>query len=227
MVRRMRLARHGARIDGVLREIRLVRALSGTNVPHAALLAADVTDTVLSMPFYVMQAIDGWGTTDGGWLADAMRHPDLQACRGLACQLGEGAAKLGAGWIGAARDASGSGSRSPGVWSSRPIRRAIHAVRSERWRRRGRGPPSCSGPQGATSVPTSWTSEAAGTRSRVAQLGRPSSSGPRAGTTGCARLGSRTRYGPPRSLPRAGRARSGGRREDFTGGGSRPSSKPA
>ena len=60
MVLRMPGARaDAARIDGLLREIRLVRALSGTDVPHAALIAADDTGAVLGMPFYVMQAIDG------------------------------------------------------------------------------------------------------------------------------------------------------------------------
>ena len=68
MVLRMPGARaDAARIDGLLREIRLVRALSGTDVPHAALIAADDTGAVLGMPFYVMQAIDGWSPMDAGW----------------------------------------------------------------------------------------------------------------------------------------------------------------
>ncbi|MGZ4526961.1 MAG: phosphotransferase family protein, partial [Mycobacterium sp.] len=47
MVLRMPGARaDAARVDGLLREIRLVRALSGTDVPHAALIAADDTGTV-------------------------------------------------------------------------------------------------------------------------------------------------------------------------------------
>src|SRR6516162_1923101 len=79
MVLRMPGARADtARIDGLLREIRLVRALSGT---------------VLGMPFYVMQAIDGWSPMDGGWQAPF--DTDLGARRGLAFQLVEGAAKLG------------------------------------------------------------------------------------------------------------------------------------
>lgn len=82
-----------ARIDGLLREIRLVRALSGTDVPHAALIAADDTGAVLGMPFYVMQAIDGWSPMDGGWQAPF--DTDLEARRGLAFELVEGAAKLG------------------------------------------------------------------------------------------------------------------------------------
>ncbi|ETB49546.1 hypothetical protein O981_21450, partial [Mycobacterium avium 10-5560] len=83
MVLRMPGARaDAARIDGLLREIRLVRALSGTDVPHAALIAADDTGTVLGMPFYVMAAIDGWSPMDGGWPAPFDTDP--RARRGLA-----------------------------------------------------------------------------------------------------------------------------------------------
>ena len=48
-----------ARLDGLLREIRLVRGLAGTDVPHAELIAADDTGDVLGKPFYVMAEIDG------------------------------------------------------------------------------------------------------------------------------------------------------------------------
>ncbi|CAM4363571.1 Putative aminoglycoside phosphotransferase [Mycobacterium basiliense] len=82
-----------ARIDGLLREIRLVRALSGTDVPHAELIAADEAGSVLGLPFYVMRAIDGWSPMDGGWPAPF--DTDLPARRGLAFQLVEGAARLG------------------------------------------------------------------------------------------------------------------------------------
>ncbi|QUR69323.1 phosphotransferase family protein [Mycobacterium spongiae] len=82
-----------ARMDGLLREIRLVRALSGTDVPHAELIAADETGSVLGMPCYVMRAIDGWSPMDGGWPAPF--DIDLDARRGLAFELVEGAAKLG------------------------------------------------------------------------------------------------------------------------------------
>lgn len=82
-----------ARIDGLLREIRLVRALSGTDVPHAELIAADDVGDQFGMPFYVMAAIDGWSPMDGGWPAPF--DADLAARRGLAFELVEGAAKLG------------------------------------------------------------------------------------------------------------------------------------
>src|SRR6201995_1212319 len=83
MVLRMPGARaDAARIDGLLREIRLVRALGGTDVPHAELIAANDAGDLLGMPFYVMQAIDGWSPMDGGW--EAPFGDDLAARRGLA-----------------------------------------------------------------------------------------------------------------------------------------------
>ncbi len=94
MVLRMPGARADAsRIDGLLREIRLVRALSGTDVPHAELIAADDAGDLLGVPFYVMQAIDGWSPMDGGWSPPF--DSDIAQRRELAFGLVEGAAKLG------------------------------------------------------------------------------------------------------------------------------------
>ena len=95
---RMVLRMPGARADDkrlneLLREIRLVRALKGTDVPHAELIAADESGDVLGKPFYVMAEIDGWSPMDSGWQAPF--DTDLEARRGLAFQLIEGAAKLG------------------------------------------------------------------------------------------------------------------------------------
>src|SRR5436305_12500937 len=48
-----------SRVDGLRREMRLVAALRGTDVPHAELVAGDESGEVLGMPFFVMRAIDG------------------------------------------------------------------------------------------------------------------------------------------------------------------------
>ncbi|MCW2686423.1 MAG: hypothetical protein JWR37_1313 [Mycobacterium sp.] len=82
-----------SRVNGLRREIRLVRALSGTDVPHAELIAADDSGDLLGMPFYVMKAIDGWSPTSGSWAAPF--DTDTDARRGLAFELIGGAAKLG------------------------------------------------------------------------------------------------------------------------------------
>jgi aminoglycoside phosphotransferase (APT) family kinase protein len=81
------------RLDELLREIRLVRALKGTDVPHAELIAADESGELVGKPFYVMAEIDGWSPMDNGWPAPF--DTDLHSRRGLAFQLIEGAAKLG------------------------------------------------------------------------------------------------------------------------------------
>jgi len=80
------------RLDGLLREIRLVRGLKGTDVPHAELVAADETGEILGRPFYVMAEVDGWSPMHGGWQAPF--DTDLQARAQLAFALVEGAAKL-------------------------------------------------------------------------------------------------------------------------------------
>lgn len=82
-----------ARIDGLRREIRLVRALSGTDVPHAQLIAADDNGELLGTPFYVMAEVDGWNSTGNAWPAPF--DTDLETRRGLAFELVEGAARLG------------------------------------------------------------------------------------------------------------------------------------
>jgi len=80
------------RLDGLRRELRLLEALRGTDVPHAGLVAGDVTGDVLGMPFYLMEAVDGWSPTAGLWPAPF--DTDLAARRGLAFELVDGIAKL-------------------------------------------------------------------------------------------------------------------------------------
>lgn len=81
------------RLNELLREIRLERALKGTDVPHAELIAADESGGVLGKPFYLMKEVDGWSPMEGGW--ESPFDTDLDARRDLAFQLIEGAAKLG------------------------------------------------------------------------------------------------------------------------------------
>lgn len=94
MVLRMPGARvDDSRLDGLRREIRLVRALAGTGVPHAEFIAADESGELLGLPFYVMEAVDGWNSTGQRWPAPF--DTDLSARRGLAFELVRGAALLG------------------------------------------------------------------------------------------------------------------------------------
>jgi aminoglycoside phosphotransferase (APT) family kinase protein len=80
-----------SRVRGLRRELRLLRALAGTDVPHARLVAGDESGAVLGMPFYLMQEIDGWSPV-GAWPPPFDR--DRQARRGLAVELVDGIAKL-------------------------------------------------------------------------------------------------------------------------------------
>ncbi|MDN5916553.1 MAG: phosphotransferase family protein [Pseudonocardia sp.] len=82
-----------SRVDGLRRELRLVRALKGTDVPHAELHGGEDTGEVLGMPFYLMAAVDGWCPADGRtWPAPF--DTDVEARRGLAFQLVDGIARL-------------------------------------------------------------------------------------------------------------------------------------
>ena len=83
-----------------------MRALSGTDVPHAELIAADDTGTVLGMPFYVMRAIDGWSPMDGG-VAGAVRHRPRRPGAGWRSNSSK-APPSWAGWIGAHKDSTAS-----------------------------------------------------------------------------------------------------------------------
>lgn len=82
------------RLDGIRREHRLVKALKGADVPHAAYVAGTDEADLLGMPFYIMDAVDGWSAADlGGWAepfaSDPATRPDL------AYELVRGAALLG------------------------------------------------------------------------------------------------------------------------------------
>jgi len=84
-----------SRDDGILREWRIIEALTGTDVPHTPAVAVCTDPAVLGRTFYLMGFVDGWspmGLVDRRWPAPF--DTDLDARRGLALQLAEGIALL-------------------------------------------------------------------------------------------------------------------------------------
>jgi len=76
----------------LMREARLLKALAGTDVPHAAFRGATDDLSVIGAPFYMMDLVDGWSPMSGGWAAPF--DTDLEARGGLGIQLVDGAAKM-------------------------------------------------------------------------------------------------------------------------------------
>ena len=85
-----------ARDGGIIREWRIIEALSGTDVPHTEAIAVCEDPGVLGRPFYLMGFVDGWSPMDStaGWPAPF--DTDVTARAGLAFELVEGIARLGA-----------------------------------------------------------------------------------------------------------------------------------
>jgi aminoglycoside phosphotransferase (APT) family kinase protein len=82
-----------ARQDGLRRELRLLRALADTDVPHARLVAGCDAPDVLGLPFYLMRHVDGWSpTSTSGWVEPYRSTPALRGPLGFG--LVEGAARL-------------------------------------------------------------------------------------------------------------------------------------
>lgn len=80
----------------LVRELRVLRALKGTDVPHAELIAGCEDPAVLGVPFYLMERIDGWSPM-GGWPEPYAN--DSEARGKLAFALVDGAARLaGVDW---------------------------------------------------------------------------------------------------------------------------------
>lgn len=81
------------RIEGIRREHRLARALAGSEVPHPRYVAGSDDPDVVGMPFYLMEAIDGWSPVAGGrW--EAPFDTDFPARHGLGLELARGAATM-------------------------------------------------------------------------------------------------------------------------------------
>jgi aminoglycoside phosphotransferase (APT) family kinase protein len=79
---------------GILREWRIIEALTGTDVPHTEAIAVCTDAAVLGRTFYLMGFVDGWSpiATQGRWPAPFDTDPEAR--RGLAFQLVEGIARL-------------------------------------------------------------------------------------------------------------------------------------
>jgi aminoglycoside phosphotransferase (APT) family kinase protein len=81
------------RDEGILREWRIIEALTGTGVPCPGAVARCADTSVLGRPFYLMGFVDGWSPVDErGWPAPFDTDP--QTRRELAYQLVEGIALL-------------------------------------------------------------------------------------------------------------------------------------
>jgi aminoglycoside phosphotransferase (APT) family kinase protein len=83
------------RDKGIVREWRIIEALTGTDVPSTPAVALCTDDSVLGRTFYLMGFVDGWSPmelTDRKWPEPFDSH--LEQRRGLALQLVEGAALL-------------------------------------------------------------------------------------------------------------------------------------
>jgi aminoglycoside phosphotransferase (APT) family kinase protein len=82
------------RNEGILREWRIIDALTGTDVPHTDAVAVCTDTDVLGCTFYLMGFVDGWSPMNMGDSWPAPFDTDLSARRGLAFQLVDGIAKL-------------------------------------------------------------------------------------------------------------------------------------
>ena len=79
----------------MLREYRVLEALSDSDVPHARAIAACDDTGVLGACFYLMEYVEGWSPMSMGETWPAPFDSDLEARRGLAYELVDAIAKLG------------------------------------------------------------------------------------------------------------------------------------
>jgi aminoglycoside phosphotransferase (APT) family kinase protein len=89
------LSAPASRDDGIVREWRIIEALTGTNVPHTEAIAVCTDQSVLGRTFYIMGFVDGWSPMSTRRQWPAPFDTDLEERRGLAFQLVEGIALLG------------------------------------------------------------------------------------------------------------------------------------
>lgn len=78
--------------DTIRREIRVLEALAGSDVPHPALIAACPQEDVLGAAFYLMEPVDGFNITVG---MPALHAGDPAIRRAMGFALVDGIARLG------------------------------------------------------------------------------------------------------------------------------------
>jgi aminoglycoside phosphotransferase (APT) family kinase protein len=83
-----------SRDEGIVREWRIIEALTGTDVAHTEAIAVCTDPSVLGRTFYLMGFVDGWSPMQTRHQWPAPFDTDLEARRGLAFQLVEGIALL-------------------------------------------------------------------------------------------------------------------------------------
>lgn len=83
-----------SRDEGIVREWRIIEALTGTDVPHTEAVAVCTDPEVLGRTFYLMGFVEGWSPMETRTHWPPPFDTDLQARRGLAFQLVEGIALL-------------------------------------------------------------------------------------------------------------------------------------
>jgi aminoglycoside phosphotransferase (APT) family kinase protein len=84
-----------SRDGGIVREWRIIEALTGTDVPHTEAVAVCTDPAVLGRTFYLMGFVDGWSPMQMRRQWPAPFDADVEERRGLAFQLVEGIALLG------------------------------------------------------------------------------------------------------------------------------------
>ncbi|WP_410050969.1 phosphotransferase family protein [Acidiferrimicrobium sp. IK] len=82
------------RDEGILREWRIIDALTGSDVPHTDAVAVCEDASVLGRPFYLMGFVDGWSPMGRDILPEPFAS-DPEARAGLAYQLVDGIVEMG------------------------------------------------------------------------------------------------------------------------------------
>jgi aminoglycoside phosphotransferase (APT) family kinase protein len=81
---------------GMVREWQIISALDGTDVPHTQAIRLCADPAVLGRPFYLMAFVDGWSPLHSGGRWPEPFQSDIDAKCGLAYEVVDALARLGA-----------------------------------------------------------------------------------------------------------------------------------